>query len=227
MSVIAEVSVPADGFELGRSLKLQPGMKIELERMVPIGGEVLPLLRVIGNDGTGFEKSARGSQIIENITRIDNVDDKFLYKVSWSDDVGEFFRGITEMDGTLIRGVGTYGEWRFQIRFDSNTKLSNFHEHCDIEGIAMELESANHTVISTNNNLFGLTQVQRETLLLALRKGYFKIPRETTLVELAEELGISDQALSERMRRSMSQIITNTLIVEPGFENSIEEIKGE
>lgn len=47
----------------------------------------------------------------------------------------------------------------------------------------------------------GLTTRQRETLRLAADRCYFEIPRRATLADLADELGVSDQAISERLRR--------------------------
>ncbi len=58
---------------------------------------------------------------------------------------------------------------------------------------------------------FGLTPVQRETLLLAVDRGYYAIPRECTTLELAEELDISDQAVTERLRRAIVTVVKNTV----------------
>lgn len=41
----------------------------------------------------------------------------------------------------------------------------------------------------------GLTDTQREALILAYERGCFDSPRESTLEEMAEELGISQQSL--------------------------------
>lgn len=40
--------------------------------------------------------------------------------------------------------------------------------------------------------------------------GYFEVPRQITLAELSEELGISDQAINERMRRGLSTLVATT-----------------
>jgi len=48
-----------------------------------------------------------------------------------------------------------------------------------------------------------LSEPQREALTLAVRRGYYDIPRGCTTAELADELGISDQAVTERLRRAI------------------------
>jgi predicted DNA binding protein len=50
-------------------------------------------------------------------------------------------------------------------------------------------------------DLDALTEKQREALDLAYTEGYFERPRRTTQAELADELGISKQAVSRRLTR--------------------------
>jgi len=47
-----------------------------------------------------------------------------------------------------------------------------------------------------------LTEPQQEAIAEAYRQGYYDVPREISLEELANELDISHQALSERLRRA-------------------------
>lgn len=60
---------------------------------------------------------------------------------------------------------------------------------------------------------FGLTEKQVDTLVLALQHGYFDVPRDTQAQEVADELGISYQALSERLHRATSRLVENGLLV--------------
>lgn len=53
---------------------------------------------------------------------------------------------------------------------------------------------------------------QREALILAVERGYFAVPRETKLEEIAEELGITRQAASERVRRGAETVLRKSLI---------------
>jgi predicted DNA binding protein len=57
-----------------------------------------------------------------------------------------------------------------------------------------------------------LTPAQREVIITALKEGYFEIPRDTNLVEIAEELDISNQAVGERMRRAVAKLARSTVI---------------
>ncbi|MFC7142999.1 helix-turn-helix domain-containing protein [Halosimplex aquaticum] len=58
---------------------------------------------------------------------------------------------------------------------------------------------------------FHLTDEQFTTVKAALDRGYYKVPREATLEELANELDVSHQALSERLRRGHRTLIENVI----------------
>jgi hypothetical protein len=55
----------------------------------------------------------------------------------------------------------------------------------------------------------GLTDRQREALRVALETGYFSVPRETSLEDLAKRLDVSDTAASQRLRRGVENLIAD------------------
>jgi predicted DNA binding protein len=59
----------------------------------------------------------------------------------------------------------------------------------------------------------GLTDAQHETLVRALEEGYYNTPRDVTMSELAETFGISQQALSKRLRGGHGTLVENSLTV--------------
>lgn len=56
-----------------------------------------------------------------------------------------------------------------------------------------------------------LTDKQRETLRIALRTGYYEQPRKADLADLADEIGVSKSAVSQRLRSAEAKIIKNAL----------------
>lgn len=61
---------------------------------------------------------------------------------------------------------------------------------------------------------FGVTPKQREALVTALQAGFYDIPQRATMTEVADTLGISQQALSKRLRRAHGNLVSNVLTVE-------------
>lgn len=57
-----------------------------------------------------------------------------------------------------------------------------------------------------------LTDEQRQLVHTAVEEGYFRVPRETTLVDLAEKHGISSVEASEQLRVGIDSILRETNI---------------
>jgi hypothetical protein len=57
----------------------------------------------------------------------------------------------------------------------------------------------------------GLTDRQHEALRIAYGRGYFDIPRQASLEDVAAELDISPSSASERLRRAQTQLIEETV----------------
>ncbi|WP_254863038.1 helix-turn-helix domain-containing protein [Halovivax gelatinilyticus] len=55
----------------------------------------------------------------------------------------------------------------------------------------------------------GITEKQREAVLLAVDAGYYETPRQTDLGELAERLGVSKSAVSQRLSAVESNLVTS------------------
>jgi predicted DNA binding protein len=64
----------------------------------------------------------------------------------------------------------------------------------------------------TANGKYGLTSAQHEALTLAFESGYYDVPADVTLDSLSKMLGITSQALSERLTRGTKTLIESTVI---------------
>lgn len=56
----------------------------------------------------------------------------------------------------------------------------------------------------------GIESDEVELVLAAAEEGYFEVPREISLVELAKQEGISDVTASEQLRQGIKRIVTHT-----------------
>jgi predicted DNA binding protein len=56
-----------------------------------------------------------------------------------------------------------------------------------------------------------LTRTERRTLAVAFAQGYFESPREATLAEVGDRLGVSDVAVSKTLRRAERKLLAATL----------------
>ena len=105
------------------------------------------------------------------------------------------------------------GWWHARARFPDRSAFVAYREFLQSNGVEFRLKHL-YDGETTTADAATLTPEQRETLRLAYERGYFDIPRGVTTTELAEELGVSDQAVSERLRRGYARLVEATLHVD-------------
>lgn len=215
MSVIASIEIPADSFRLGEAIASNPGLTVTLERVVPLGSTFIPYLWVEDHDVDAIERSLQAETDIESLEVVDRADGEALVRAEWAEKLDPVLDAIAASDATLLEGVGTDERWRFQLRFDDHDDLTAFYRRCAEEGISVEVLGVhNPGWRDTPGSGLGLTEPQRETLRVALERGYFDVPRRVNLQDLAEELGVSDTAVSQRLRRGIETILREFLVTQ-------------
>lgn len=211
MSVIADFSVPAEEFALGHLLEVRPGVQVRLESMIPTGESAIPYFWVSTPDVEAVEVALQDSPIVDDVSVIDEVEDEALFRVDWNEAVDGLVDVIRESDAVVLEANGHGDHWSFQVRFPEYDALSSFYQDVVDENISIDLAGVHNPVEPTRVSTFDLTPEQREALLLALEEGYFDVPREVTMVELAQKLGISDSAASQRLRRGLTKVLSDTV----------------
>ncbi|WP_324665488.1 helix-turn-helix domain-containing protein [Haloarcula sediminis] len=119
-------------------------------------------------------------------------------------------RGLLTADGMLVRADLIDDEWVVQARFPDRSSLLTFREDLVADGFDVEVKRMREDEDEASTQ-FGVTDPQREVLLLALERGYYTVPRNASLSDLAAQLDISSQAASERLRRGTQTLVANTL----------------
>jgi hypothetical protein len=223
MSVIAEMKVSADEFELGRILQLESGELIELETMVPLGQKAVPFFLVHDYIHDAFEEQVRKHPSVDQVTEIDRHNGERLYKLHWDTTNDHFFNAMSKAEAQLLSAKGGAQEWQFELRFPSHDHLSRFHELCENARIDFEVERIYNPTKPTIGPWYGLSEQQRETLMRAVEGGYYSIPRRLSTQELAEEFSISDQAVTERLRRAIITLTENTLFDLPELKSKEDD----
>lgn len=210
MSLLLEFTIDADAFQLGTVLTPPPGMVLELERIVPSGSMVMPFVWATGDEYQTFEEDVRAHPAIKSLTALDRFENQGLYRVEWHDSPTDLIAAIQESDAVILEARGNE-TWEFRLRFSDHDSLSAFHNTVRDMGVPIYVERT-YTLEQFEGQTFGLTPEQREALVLAVQHGYFATPSEVQLDELADELEISRQALSKRLRRGNEKILERVLL---------------
>jgi hypothetical protein len=207
MSIVAEFTIDAGQFLLGRVLRTGGGMNIEIERVVPASRRIMPYVWVSGGDRVEFEESVRGTDEVRELLHLDTIEERSLYRIDWDETVESLIYGMVETDATILEAHGG-DSWLFRIRFNDHESLSAFSDYCQRHDIRLNVRRVhNLTAEEVRDEPFGLTDEQREAIEIALDRGYFEVPRRATLSDLAAEVGVSQQAVSERLRRGTNKVM--------------------
>ncbi|WP_254538064.1 helix-turn-helix domain-containing protein [Halomarina litorea] len=209
MSVAVELAVPGDSFELGEVLTAMEGVSIEIERVVPVRERIIPYVWALG-DERDVEAAFVSLPSVESVRRIAEIDQWGLYEVRWHYPINGLVASLAEADAAVVSFVSRNDEWYLDLRFPSREDVTAFYEQCQSNDIPVAISRISDSPGPTAQS--NLTDKQYDALLAAYESGYFDIPRRITLTDLAEDMDISTQALSQRLRRGNKALVEESLL---------------
>lgn len=211
MATEATFTVPSDGFPLGTVFEQLPGVTVDLERIVPGSEAVIPYFWVRGVATDNIEAAFREHRGVRNLRLVDSIEDEYLLRVEWEPEYEGILTTLSETEVPLIEAIGTNERWTFEIRGDDRSDVAEFQRLCRERDIPVTLTALHElTPVETATDP-ALTDAQEEVLVLAFERGYFNSPRDVTMAELGNELGISQQAVASRLRRGIRRILGGEL----------------
>lgn len=211
--LVIELRLPVDSLPFGEALASLDGVRVEFEQIVPTSENPLPYLWVDGGNSADFETAASADPTVERARHVSDLNgSNALYELEWTDLETTLWDWFDGGDGTILQLDGQFDEWHLKMRIESRAALGAFQDHCEERGIGFELVRL-YRLTEAKMGQYNVSEKQFEALLMALELGYFEIPRDATLGDLANELGISKRAASERLRRGQTNLLHNSLIV--------------
>ena len=214
MSTIAELSIPAAEFALADTLDAFPDAKFETERVVAHETDrIMPFVWATGDiERDRLDEALADDPSVEEFTELAAFDEEWFYRMEWVEDIRIVLHVLLDQEATVLDADGRDGEWHLRILFPDRDSLSATYDFSQEEGLTMTVERI-YDLNGGDRDRYGLTDLQHETLVAAVEAGYFDIPQESTLDELADDLDITHQALSERLHRGHKTLIENALVV--------------
>lgn len=216
MSLIAEYRLHTP-FLLD-ALESTPEMMVQIETLhTDSAGPSKVIFWAWGDDFRTFEQRMDADSTIRAYERLTELDGQCLYRVIPSEEGEEVFtyRVMTEHDIISLDEIGNYEGLTIRARFPGRDALSAYQNFCREKGLTFQLRNlypeTQHVADGERHGPQGLTPPQREVLQVCLEQGYFAIPRQITLEEIADELDVSVQAVSTRLRRALETLLENTL----------------
>lgn len=207
MTVIAEYRLPPDELAVGRAVS--DGVTVELERVVENSPAAVGHFWFSGADPDRVERTLAGDPVVDGASVTDDAVEADRYRgVCRLDEEALLYR-LIDSGGDVLEGTGDGDGWDLLVSFPDVDRLSDFQgavADAHTSDLVSVYDPQEADVPDTD-----LTERQRETLATAYREGYFDIPRKVTLVDLAARLDVSDQAVSERLRRGEAKLVQEYL----------------
>lgn len=211
MATEATFTIAPEEFPLGTVFDRLPEVTVELERIVPGNGVVVPYFWVRGVRVDNVEAAFSEHPGVRDIRPIDSVEDEHLLRVEWDPSYEGVLGALAETEVPIISAVGTNQQWTFEVRGETRRDVADFQRLCREEDIPVTLTALHALTPVETETEEALTDAQQEALVLAYERGYFNSPRDVTMEDLGEELGISQQAVASRLRRGIRGILGSTL----------------
>ena len=184
-----------------------PGVTVRPEQGVADGSETLLVFTVHGDELDAFEQTLESSAAVSDLIHLSNNSDGRCYRATLGGEVLTISTMLTRIGVRVLDVVGSEGDWDVRAQFRSRETFLQFRNYCSAHDISFRLHRLSWDDGGSDWRLSGLTPEQWDALRQAHEAGYFNVPREITQSELADRLGISPSAVSQRLRRATSQLI--------------------
>ncbi|RZH66682.1 helix-turn-helix domain-containing protein [Natrinema altunense] len=206
MTTIAELSLSTDEFALAETVQQLPALEVRVESVVAEGPvRTVPLVWFSNVDRTELEATLETDPTVDEYRRLlaDTEAGDLFYRLTYTEAVASVCRCVYTHGGTVLDAQVSDGRWTLRLLFPHREELSTAVSDIEEQGVRIDVrrmvEAGQDEALETTA---ALTEPQREAIAEAYRQGYYDVPREISLEELANELDISHQALSERLRRA-------------------------
>lgn len=211
MSIVGDFTIPAESFALEHALSTVPEMTIEADRLATHSPkEVFPFLWATDGDFERFYEALREDPTVPDASVADETENEVLYRMEWSDAVCDLVHDIVDHHAAILEASAEDGRWNLRLRFAEEAMLSSFQEHFRDLGNEFDVNQL-YRPTKPRQRAFDLTAEQHEALVTAVEEGYFDIPRTASAEEVGEALGVSANAVSERIRRGCEKLIRSGL----------------
>lgn len=212
--LIATFRLDPGALGLAETLDHIPGMRVEAERVAAHGTEwTMPCVWVSNADFDAVDEALADDPSVDSIIDAEAFGDEKYYELDWSETVQNRIDGYVDHEGSMLEAEADEDGWRVRVRFVSREQFDEFRDQLHGSDCSFDLLELTHSGDPRPPN-GDLTPAQREALRTAKERGYYSVPRDITVRELADELDTSHQNLSELLRRGTERLLDATLSTE-------------
>ncbi len=158
------------------------------------------------------EETLAADPTVADVSTVADAGDRRTYRITYSDEATLLTPTILDMGGLTQEARSHADGWMLKLQLQDHDALVALDDFADEHGIHLEILDLEQDPTVTSRLNYGLTDRQTEALVAAYAHGYYDDPRETTLEGLASALGVSNTAVSGRLRRGSARLVEEVLI---------------
>jgi predicted DNA binding protein len=164
------------------------------------------------SDFLRFEDGLRNDTTVGEFERVvETRDDEAIYSFEYTDEAKVLSPVISAANGVILDMENEDDAWILSVWMSERPGLAHLWDHAQQNDIDIDLLRVNE-YDSLGETDAGLTDRQRDALLVAVETGYFEEPRNATLGDVAAELDISQPAASGLVRRGVKRLVVSSLM---------------
>lgn len=212
-TVIGEIRLRHPELVLTETLRAVSGVTTELEHQtITDSGSHYLFFSVEGDDLDAFDAAVTDDPTVEESTVTVDAEGFRVYRMLLVSTEHLVLPEAANLGMRVLYAVGgDDGGWYATLEVPELEALRRFHEYCAERDVSFSVERL-YRADDERGPEFGLTPVQRETLVAAYELGYFEAPRKMSVDQLGEALGVSSSAISGRLRRGLRNLVESTLL---------------
>lgn len=219
MGLVAEFEIDCEALPLAGVAAAVPDATLVLQLQFNHGDRPLFLLTIRGGCRTDIEQALTDAYDVHQWTLIGHAGETYRYQampaLSLEEQLGECIDDLAGLEAlataeAIIERIEVIpAGWRQTGWFADRETFNQFSSFWQ-RNAGFRLHRLTRDGESEPPG-DGLTDRQHEALRIAYERGYFDIPRQASLEEIAGELGVSASSVSERLRRAQTQLIEETV----------------
>ncbi|WP_241471288.1 helix-turn-helix domain-containing protein [Natrinema salifodinae] len=209
--IVAQLRLDHPDLVLRPTLRRVPNVTVEPDYWTTVEpGRTLLFLTVYGSAFDEFESALETDPTVTEPVLADRYPDRRVYRVTLTDRAVTVTSATAAVGGRLLDLSSSRDGWLLQLRFPDRDRLVEFNDFCRERDISVTVD---HLRVSDDegDGVVALTDKQQELLTVAYEEGYFDVPRGISQDELADQLGVSKSAVSQRLRRAIGELCSATL----------------
>lgn len=215
MSITAKVHIEHELVALVPTLRELDGVDIRVieQGNTDPGSTHFPFL-IEYDDRQGLERMLEHDPTVDRYELVDWTDGTGIYYIEHTDETKLISSAVTDVNGFLLHTETKGNGWNVHLLLPDREALKTIWDYARDHDITLDIVELYGNDDTDGRSSYGLTDEQESALKIAYESGYFDEPRDSTLSEVATDMGLSSTAMSGRLRRGMRNLVRATLAEE-------------